>query len=136
MAVVKVKTEKDLDALQVGDAIVFDFDLSRFDDLEDGPLVLLESDEWAEIERLTGLIEERFSQPPVDPVEEKLAVSFTDTHAVVTSPVDRTVAVSGDVRDGEWKLSAGKPSKRKLTKEGTGVVIIDGVAYSTPEGSA
>lgn len=127
----KIKTEADLAKLQFGDSVEFDFDLSRFDDLEDGPIALLESEEWAEIERLTGLIEEKFSQPAVDAIEEKLDVSFTKTHAVVLSPVDRIVTVAGDVSDSkEWKLTAGKPSKRKLTKEGNGIIILDGVSYN------
>lgn len=123
----KIKSEKDLDKLSFGDVVEFDFDLSRFEDDEDGPINLLESEEWAEIERLTKLIEEKFSQPAVKPEAERLDVSFDETHILVTSPIETVVKVSGDVRDGEWKLKEGL-NKRKLSKDASGVAI-DGVTY-------
>lgn len=65
----------------------------------------------------------------VVPADEGLEVEVTDTHVLITSPVDRTVEVSGDVRDGKVNLRAGRASQRKLTGEGTGQVIIDGQAW-------
>lgn len=119
--------------VKFGEPVVYDIDQSEFADLEDGPFALLESDAWAAAEALTAKIEAEFSGPPVKPESARLDVSFTDTHAVVVSPVDVTVEASGDVKDGPWKLKAGKPSKRKLeTKDPFGVVVLDGVTYPIP----
>ncbi len=70
---------------------------------------------------------------PVDTEPPTIEVSFTDTHAVFTSPVDSVVAISGDVRDDDdMKLAAGKPKQRRLTNEGHGFVSVEGKEYPRP----
>ena len=130
MAVVKVKTEQDLAKLEHGDAIVFDFDLSRFDDDPDGPIKMLDSEEFAEIERLTALAAERFT-----PVEVVITVDFDTANKVgITSNVEQTVAISGRVRDNDAvKLTAGKRKTYSLTKEAIDHVVVDGTEYKIPE---
>ena len=56
---------------------------------------------------------------------DTLFVDFADKHVLITSTVDATVKVAGDVRDGIVRLKAGKPSKRALSKEGNGFVSVD-----------
>ena len=60
MAVRKVTKKADIDDLQVGDAVDFDVDLSRFDDDPDGPIKLLDSPEFAKIEKTRRAIEDHF----------------------------------------------------------------------------
>ncbi len=124
-----VKTEKDIESLELGEGFIIVVDgLDKFADDPDGPVAMLDSKEWAEAERLGKLVEERFAKPPSVAVPT-LTVGFDATHALITSAVDRSAVISGDVRDGTIKLSAGKVAKRKLTNENHGYVTVDGEKF-------
>lgn len=132
-----IRNEEDIKALNVGDAYVVGVDLSRFLDDPEGPIAMLDSDEWAEVQRLERLVEEAFSSPKVDdaPAAVKataVTVEFDATHAILHSSQTVEVAVAGDVRDGVVSFTGQQTKRRKLTDEGNGYVSVDGVEWVRP----
>lgn len=128
---VLIRTEADIAKLKAGDPIEFDVDLSRFDSDPDGPVAMLDSDEWAEIQRLETAIEAAFSPPPA----LEIVVDFDTANKVgLTSNVDTVIAISGRVRENDnVKLKADKRKTYSLTKEDIDHVIVDGAEYKIPQ---
>lgn len=83
--------------------------------------------------KLSAEVNEIVSQiaPPGD-VRDTVQVEFTDTHAVISTVVDQTLKLGGDVRDTTVDLDAGKSTKRSLTAEGHGFVSVNGQQFPTP----
>lgn len=80
----------------------------------------------AEVEEIVAKI-----QPPED-IRETVVVEFTKEQAVITSIVDQTLEIGGDVRDATVEMEAQKPTKRKLNDEGNGFVSVNGQEFPTP----
>ena len=132
-----VRTEADLDGLELGEAFIIDVGADRFNDDPDGPIALLESPGYVEAQRLEKLVEERFTNPPpkaaavAEPTVGPVQVSFTETHVAMFSEIDRTFPISGDVKDEDaLTVKAGKSKERKLTNEGFGYVEVDGRKFT------
>lgn len=132
-----IKSAKDVDGLEFGDQFIIDV---GFDDVDHDPEEFADAYIAAAAE-INAALEAKFasSGEPVkmndgtvpDVGNRPFTVEFTDTHAIILSSVDAVVDLGGDIIDrNNVKLKAGKPSKRKLQKNGDGYITINGEKYS------
>ena len=114
---VVVSNPSDVKGLPVGTPFV----LSAGEGLPDSPDLPVVHDDvfWpADAE-----VFEAMSQPPPG---EQIEVVESKGFVEITSTVDMTAEITGDVRDGTIRLHSGQTVRRKLTSEGNGWVEING----------
>lgn len=129
----KVVDQNDADSLKWGEG--FYVEIPGFNELADdpdGPLKLIESDEFKHAQKLEQTVMARFDTGRDDP----FTVTVGETHITVQAVTDVVAVLGGDVRDSEVKLPAGASTRRKLTREGHGFVTVNGTKYFTPKREA
>ena len=119
MSELKIITkESDIDDLEFGDSFII-----KIPGLPDDPIELIESDEWAEAERLQKLIEIKFSNsdespPPVGPrpIEASLDLGADSITIVITNNTAMPVKVHFKIDPGRDRTNTIVANKSKTTK--------------------
>lgn len=123
-----IRSEKDIANLKPGQSFIV-----AVDGLPDDPIELVESDAWAEVQKLETAALNKFVESDRGEQDAGLTVSITDTHVVIETETDTELELGGDVRAATVTLDAGKTTRRKLTDEGNGWVSVNGQKHVVPE---